>query len=330
MKSLTMLGRKFFVPVLAGVLMASAVAASYAGVAKVGDEQEAIHVRSTQGLDVQLTPKKKSFKPNEPIQFTVKGNQDFYLYLFSIDDAENKAVMILPNRFDANNKVLANKPVSLPSKGVEFYSDRVGMEKLVVLASSKELEFSGNIKFEQLGQFKVAPAKEMATEFESVKVRSTQKPDESVVVQEISLRIGGADAPLVIGAHSAPVVAGGIPLSPMVFVAANQAEYRAGDAVRVMFGADQNGWVSVYLQKNKAKRTLLTREKIATGMPMHYLDATAGSAMGDYKLVAVYSADKPNGESESLASAASQETIRVRSEKVAIESVYSFTITKGR
>ena len=49
-------------------------------------------------LKVEFIPVKQVFKTGEAIRFKVKGSETFYLYLFSVDEKNNKGYMILPQQ----------------------------------------------------------------------------------------------------------------------------------------------------------------------------------------------------------------------------------------
>jgi len=110
--------------------------------------QELIKVRPSgsrqpgMSLRVQLIPEKKSvYHVNERVRFMVKGNKTFYLYLFNIDPDTGSGIAILPNRLQGKDSLRysANKWHLVPNPGVEFFSDRPGFERIIMVASERYL-----------------------------------------------------------------------------------------------------------------------------------------------------------------------------------------------
>jgi hypothetical protein len=94
-------------------------------------------------LKVELFSEKTSYKPGEAIQLKVRGNQDFYLYLFNIDVDSKQAVTILPNRLQTEERIKYagdNQWRPVPNKGIEFFSDSTGKERIIMLASSRYID----------------------------------------------------------------------------------------------------------------------------------------------------------------------------------------------
>jgi hypothetical protein len=88
-------------------------------------------------LNVNFKPGKEVYHVNEPIEFSVKGDRDFFLYLFSISPA-GEAVLLIPGKEQEGNKYKANKTYRVPTdRKFEFYSDKPGREKIVMFASTK-------------------------------------------------------------------------------------------------------------------------------------------------------------------------------------------------
>lgn len=116
----------------------------------VPSSEKAIGVRSAQNSDfsVQLKTDKSSYRANEAIHFKVKGSRTFFLYLFNYIKDTRQAVAILPNRYqtDKNIKYSANNWYPVPNKNIEFFSDRSGKERVIMIASTKYLDVNKLLK----------------------------------------------------------------------------------------------------------------------------------------------------------------------------------------
>jgi len=152
--------------------------------------EKGIKIRGAQGLEVDFKPFKKRYHTGESIKFDIKGNREFYLYLFNIDKETDKGVMFLPNKLDTGNKYSAEQGYTVPNKGVEFYADEAGVEGIIVVASTKWLQFDES-KLRKKGDFMVGKAADVEKSLKSIKIRE-REPNDDLVVKYIALRILGS------------------------------------------------------------------------------------------------------------------------------------------
>lgn len=138
-------------------------------------------------FNLSVAPVKPSYQVNEPIRLTVAANQPYYLYVFSIDERNNDAIMILPNRTVANNRFGLHKTDVVPSRQAEFYSDHVGTEKVLVVASLKQLPLDPK-NFEYIGDFlhgkSAAFEKSLGVQF-----RQTDPNANTLIVRQLTIPI---------------------------------------------------------------------------------------------------------------------------------------------
>ena len=126
---------------------------------EVPANEKQIGVRSASGdFSVAIKTVKSNYKANEAIQFKVKGSETFYLYLFNYIKESKQAVSILPNKFQTVNniKYTANKWHTAPNSNLEFYSDRPGKERVIMIASKKYIDVKKLLnknKTKSLGNF---------------------------------------------------------------------------------------------------------------------------------------------------------------------------------
>ncbi len=163
------------------MLAAATVAtlAAYLPTATAAEEDaKAIHVRearATSGKPVQLNVSavKKQYKVNEAIQFKVKGDSDYYLYVYSFDAENGKSTLLLPNQKVTANKFKAGKSYTLPS-GIEFYSDAAGNENLMFIASTSKIDLS-SARMQGAGNYQSGDTKDLEDTFsKTIRVRDAQ------------------------------------------------------------------------------------------------------------------------------------------------------------
>ena len=115
--------------------------------------------QSIEPLEVRLKPSKSSYEVNETIKFQVKGNKQFYLYLFNIDLQTGQGVALLPNRLQTKQAILYpgdEQWHNVLKSGIRFYSDKHGDERIIMVASERYLDIDNLIngsKAELTGDF---------------------------------------------------------------------------------------------------------------------------------------------------------------------------------
>jgi hypothetical protein len=97
------------------------------------------------GLAVTLTSDKETYRRNDTPDFTVIASQDCYLTLLNLDEKGKKATVIFPNKFQQNNRIAANKPVSVPGPDApfQFRLGDLGMETVIAICTEKNVPVDG-------------------------------------------------------------------------------------------------------------------------------------------------------------------------------------------
>lgn len=284
----------------------------------VGFGSKALHIRSAQAdLDVKFQASRDEFAIDEPISFAAEGNKRFYLYVFSVDTEANRGVLIFPNKFDQKNEFPANRRVTVPGDKVQFVADRAGTEKIIVVASVVPVDFDTR-EYREMGGFKVATAKATEDNVKAIRVRSTEKPADGIVVQELDVTISDKK-PNMDARDSASN-------EPMVFVSADRARYRAGDRVRMMFGADRDATVSLFLQMPNGKRKLLKTQSVKEDTVNH-IEAIADAPFGKQSLIVRF--DGVVDPSKNMVEKGLTLTIPASS-KPAVEAAFPFVIENAK
>ncbi len=116
-------------------------------------EQEESQQEELRFVQLEVTPSKKEYAVGEPITFTVKGNEDYFLYVNFIKQDTQESVRLIPNADTKDYYMLANKEYTIPNT-VEFYSDKAGTERLVFIGSNIPIPDDNMLK-EVQGKFAV-------------------------------------------------------------------------------------------------------------------------------------------------------------------------------
>ncbi len=279
-----------------GVLGAAVLALGIIGLlpAAVAAESKAIQVRDqrkTGDLRIAFDPLKSSYRVNEPIRFRVRGNQQFYLYLYTINDATGEAVLLLPNKRQQGNKYPSRRSLVVPNKSVEFYSDSPGRERIIMVASTRYIDID-TARFKPVGDFAKTSTKGLEDAFASkgIRIRDNRtKPQSDVLVHELDVRITGSRYNLVDDRPAGGDRQGDA--GAVTFVSTAKNRYREGEKVRVVFGANKSGWVHLYTIEPGGGYSLLKRQKV-DGKEVNQVTARAEAPYGPHTLVAAFSKGK--------------------------------------
>ena len=241
-------------------------------------------------LRVALEPVKESFKVDEPIRFKIRGNKTFYLYLFSVDDESGDAILILPTREgQRHNKYPANRTLPVPNPDEpDFLSDQAGREKLVMVASTKYLPVKSNW-FRDGADSYVGKAEDLEKEFadKGIRIGRDRTRDANVLVKRMSVRIrgrGGRD-------EDDETATAGVWLTTK----GDRSEYVMGERIEAVFGAEEDGWLQMYVVTPNGKHQRLKSFEVEGG-EAYTMKAVAEDPAGRHALVAVYTEDEPEGE----------------------------------
>lgn len=147
-------------------------------------------------LAVEMVTTKPSFKPNEAIKFNIKGNQDFFLYVFAVDEANGNVTMMLPNKLQKGNKYTANQAHRVPNATeMELISDRPGTEKIVMLASTKYLAWDTK-GYVEAGRYMNTQQERFDSQLEALSIRPTANnqrvsSNKQILLREMMVQIDG-------------------------------------------------------------------------------------------------------------------------------------------
>jgi hypothetical protein len=97
------------------------------------------------GLNLSLTSDKPAYHANDTATFTVVSSQDCYLTLVDLDEKGGGATVIFPNKFQQDNRILANSQVIIPGAGApyQFRLKDPGTETVVAACTDKNVPVDG-------------------------------------------------------------------------------------------------------------------------------------------------------------------------------------------
>ncbi len=273
--------------VLATALLLATGAALAAPVvdAQTKDVKSIVIVDSPTATPLQVEAKalKSSYNVGEPIQFKLKANKDVYFYLFSLDEDEN-ATLLIPNRKVTDNFLEAGHSSVFPSGDnmPALVGDKAGKETLVVVATTKEINFSDDKEFSTKSIYSQTKTANLKKQFASKDIVwvDASKPEANSTNQDtasfyftvnvksptptpvanqnptVEALLGGTA-----GASNAGLLADG----NMVTVSSNKRKYRVGEEVELAYGSTTAGFIYIYADDNDGNRKLVLRDRIKAG-----------------------------------------------------------------
>lgn len=260
------------------------------------EEEKGIRLRrgdggSASSLQVRFEPVKSVFEVGEPLRFEIRGNKRFFLYLYTTDPDTGQTVLILPNQRQTTNQYEANRTYRVPNPNIEFYADEPGRERFTMLATTRYLEID-SARFNKSGDFLSGNADDLEQEFESkgIRIRGPERNRRGSdrVVKDVTINVEGYSGSRqdrgIIGDDS------GTTGDAKVFLSTEKEHYAVGEQVRIVFGADREGWLHLYTTEPDGYRSLLTRKKV-DGNELQHASARAQAPGGQHALIAVYTED---------------------------------------
>lgn len=248
------------------------------------EEDKQIQLRGGQEFAFSIAPEKKFYSVNESIRFNVKGNKDFFLYLFSVNQDQNTAVLLIPGSRQKGNKYKKGKTFTVPNHPLEFVSDTPGTEKIIAFASTKYIHMDTQ-RYRKSGEFMIADLAQFKSQekaFKMLVIKKKKKNESQYVLKELSININSPDFP--IDSDSTE--------KATVFINTRKASYRTGEIVNFGFGADRNGFISLYSVSPGDKVSFLKSLPVEENR-LYALKAKAVRPAGDHALVAVFSDERP-------------------------------------
>lgn len=240
-------------------------------------------------LSLEVTPAQTAIRAGEPIRFQARTNVSSHLYLYVTDPATGVSTLLLPNRRQPDNRLPAGGLVTVPGPELSYSAETNGVRQVTAVASIRPLDVTGATG--QVGDLPTLAAKDLEADFASKGVVSASGHlvigDNELVVRRFDLQVLPAPAPATPPAAPAADTAAGTGSDGIAFLAANRDRVRVGERLRVVFGADRQGYVHLLVINPGGGHTALVRQE-TDGRTLQSVETFAEAPTGDHALVAVY------------------------------------------
>ncbi len=256
---------------LAVLFMIFCVAVSLATAASIEKQLKALKIEDKE-FDVNLEVLAPTVNVGQPMSFAIKANQEFYLYLFVIDD-NDKGYMILPNKLQQYNSYQAGERYMVPEKALQFYSNHPGTEEVIMIAATKKLELTKG-RFQTSGRFMAGSRDMIDKEVKALHSRASEM-DSRIVARRISIQVDG---------NTTTGVA-------LPFVSCNKTRFHIGERMLIRVGADKAGFITLF-NRGKNGRIRRIEEVRVDGKTFQRISTEAMGPVGTSTLIAVWSAEK--------------------------------------
>lgn len=281
------------------VLLLSTVSDVHAGtVAKPGEQAgKALTMGENQTasekFEFNVEPMKKVYKIGEPIRLKLRGDKDYYLYLFNMNE-DGGATMIFPKKNQKNNHFAAGRTYVMPGQDSGALLSNKGntTEHLRVVASLKKILNNDDYEsFDSAGEYYTGKGDFLKNKFRTKDIRwsdsATDAKDDvresgsarDSVTRKISLKISDE--------HYSQAGRDGDAGRPgnMVLLSADKNAYKVGDTIQIMYGAAVDGVVTVAYEYEDSSRQVLQKSRIKAG-ELKNIKATAEAPGGKHTLLA--------------------------------------------
>ncbi len=312
--------------IITTLLVTSAIAWSSLSNAGAGirDKQIVAQEVESHALSVKITPNKAAYIVNEAIRLNVTGNKDFFLYLFSVDENNQNATLLFPHRLHKGNKFKREHNNLIPSKKVEFISDRPGKEKLIAIASTRYFNWD-TTGYTAAGKFLQTSRKQFDRQVKAFQISSRQAEPQGrrlsttntvssdltrqdnalnnqttdVHIQEVFTTIeakNNAQQNLRQQVTTADVSPSNVAelnnQRAIVFSGTDKKVYKNNELVNILVGADKPGTLHLFTAEPNGKLVFLTKQKV-DGKRFVKIKAEAIAPFGTHALVVAYSKQGP-------------------------------------
>ena len=269
--------------IIRGIIGGIAVSLSLGGgawvAAQEGSDTKQIRVTgSASKLEVEFTPTKAEYTVDEPIIFRITPKSGAYLYLFSLSDDQEPAVMLFPNDFESAGKIRANTEVTIPAKSV-FKGDRPGVEKVVLVASTEKLNVPTAAK---AAGATFAPVEN--NWLKAIRVESRQPASRLVKLIDVPIK-----------AKAVPTASSQSSATPLqtrsqasVLIGTDKMAYQVQDPVRITYAATVKGYVALYAVDPQYQVSLLKAALPVEPGQTYDLRAEAIPPTGEHAVAAVF------------------------------------------
>ncbi len=220
-----------------------------------------------------IEPTKKEYRVKEPIRLKVRGEQDYYLYMWNIGE-DGTETLLFPNKKQRKNHFAGGQGYVIPGLDSQpLFGDKPGKEKLRVVASARkvDLDYSG---LNSEGDYYTGDAKSFKQQFGT-----------KDIVWGGATATGDAEAQSSGRDSASKTLVIKIGASDQVLLHTDRREYDVGDTIRIYYESPVNGIVTLAYKYEDGTRQILKRSKVDAGK-VNVLEADAEAPGGKHTLLA--------------------------------------------
>ena len=250
------------------------------------------------GLKVTFQPVKTEYQVGEKIQFKFIPNKPVYLYLFSIDNENNKGSVLLPNPSQTDNKYPKPQRFHLvPYTKFDLVANKVGVEHFQMVASTEQQALdSQNLK--AAGKVWIGSADDVQS-----KALRIRRKDQTVSLDLKVLVVPKNNSTTTTTTTTTTTITN-LPSNTDekiagTFIATSRQQYKVGEKIKIVYGADQKGMVKLYLVGPGGKRLMLHEQEV-DGNSLYTQMAQAAEPIGSHQLIVEYDNSSKSSENKGL------------------------------
>lgn len=123
-------------------------------------------------FQLQISNPKPQYRLKDRIEFYVSGNQDFFLWAYTVDQ-NGQATVLVPGPAQSGNKYTAGRRHRVPNPGVSFYADETGPHQITVVATTRWFDIDRWLQrnAQKSGELLSIPVAELENAFGEMGVR---------------------------------------------------------------------------------------------------------------------------------------------------------------
>ena len=234
-----------------------------------------IRIETSEAIRVEVRAKKKAYKVGETVDLELRSNQPCYVYGFSVVDGASKGVWLYPSRSGALHLIPSEAWTLIAGAG--FKARRQGIHKISLLATTAALEVDRK-RFKTGAALDVGKKSDLVEAMNKLKAMSgPSSGHQSQIIQidvaVMSRRSGGTRL------KQDPI---------MVVIKTDKKRYRRGDRVRVAFGAEADGAITLMVRYPRGREDFIEHYSIKAGQ-LYFQELVAARPFGRQSIVARFS-----------------------------------------
>lgn len=290
-------------------------------VVSVSQTQNTASFNTRQGsLFKFVEPATKKVKVGESIKVALKLKEKSYIYMIAVSEKNNKAYLILPNKFEGYNLYKPNTHYVVPERSADykFISDSAGTETIYIVASTHKQSFKQLLnKFgsKEVAGFRTTTASKAQSFMKDIIVVPANRSNKKVEVRKLEVQVYD-DKPV-------PRVDGN---NVKVFLSTGKIDYKVKDEVHTLIQSDTNGFVSIFVKNPDDSVHYMTTMKVQTNQSE--LIRFEAEDPGIHQLIAYFNEKKPKDPKEIVSGAQQGNSKGAKALTLVSESIQSLPINK--